>query len=88
MNAIVYIVTRVARYAVITIQLCMFVRAMLSWFPIDDDNPIFALVFTVTEPFVIPFRLLLDRFGIGDDAPIDIAFLMTIIALSVLTVIL
>ncbi len=86
MNAFLYVVKAVVHYGLITVQICMFIRALLSWFPIDDDNPFLMLVYAVTEPFIVPFRMLLDRFGIGDDSPIDIAFLMTVILLSALTI--
>ena len=44
------------------VQLCFLVRAILSWFPIRQDNPFLVLVTMVTEPFIIPFRALCDRF--------------------------
>ena len=64
----------------------MFARAIFSWFPFDDDSPVLNFLALVTEPFIIPARILLSVFGVGDDGPLDIAFLLTVIFLSMLTV--
>lgn len=66
------------------VQLCFLVRAILSWFPIRQDNPFLALVTMVTEPFVLPFRALCDRFGWFRNVPIDIPFFFGFIAVSLL----
>ena len=88
MKGLLYVLIGVVRFGVGAIQLCMFIRAVMSWFPVDDDNPILVFTYSVTEPFIVPVRMLLERFGIGDDSPIDVAFLLTIILLSVLTIVL
>ena len=69
-------------------QLCFLVRAILSWFPIRQDNPFLVLVTMVTEPFIIPFRALCDRFGWFRNVPIDIPFLFAFIAVSMLSALL
>ncbi len=70
------------------VQLCFLVRAILSWFPIRQDNPFLVLVTMVTEPFIIPFRALCDRFGWFRNVPIDIPFLFAFIAVSMLSALL
>ena len=70
------------------VQLCFLVRAILSWFPIRQDNPFLVLVTIVTEPFIIPFRALCDRFGWFRNVPIDIPFLFAFIAVSMLSALL
>ena len=66
------------------VQLCFLVRAILSWFPIRQDNPFLLLVTMVTEPVVLPFRALCDRFGWFRNVPIDIPFFFGFIAISLL----
>ena len=57
--------------------LAMFVRAILSLFMVSEDNKIFMLAFTVTEPFIIPVRMLCERFGWFQGLPIDMSFMIT-----------
>ncbi len=64
------------------VQLCMFVRAILSWFPIRDDNPILRFVLMVTEPLVAPIRALFDRMGWFRNFPIDMSFLAAFLLIS------
>lgn len=64
------------------VQICMFLRAILSWFPIRDDNPILRFVCMVTEPVIAPIRALFDRMGWFRNFPIDISFLVAFLLLS------
>ena len=63
-------------------ELCMLVRALLSWFPIRDDNPILRFVCMVTEPLIAPIRALFDRMGWFRNFPIDISFFAAFLLLS------
>lgn len=56
----IYLVERLVNlYTVMII-----IRAVLSWFPINPYNPLFRLVFAVTEPVLEPIRRLLPFSGI------------------------
>lgn len=66
------------------VQICFFVRALLSWFPVRDDNPILTFVGMVTEPFIAPVRALFDRLGWFRNSPLDMSFLMAFLLLSAL----
>lgn len=47
----------------------IFIRSILTWFPIGRDNPINLLVNQVTEPVLGPVRRYLPRFGNMDLSP-------------------
>ena len=47
----------------------IFIRSILTWFPIGRDNPIKLIVFQVTEPVLGPVRKYLPRFGYMDLSP-------------------
>ena len=64
------------------VELCMLVRAVLSWFPIRDDNPILRFVCMVTEPVIAPIRALFDRFGWFRDFPIDVSFFVSFLLVN------
>lgn len=88
MRAALYLASTVVSLLLGAIQLLMFVRALLSWFPIDEENPILQFVTAATEPFIIPVRALLERVEFIASSPIDISFFVTFILLSVLQTIL
>ena len=64
------------------IEICMLVRAVLSWFPIRDDNPILRFVVMVTDPLIAPIRALFDRMGWFRNFPLDMSFFVTFLLLS------
>ena len=64
-------------------DILLLLRALMSWF-FGAENRFIDFVFAVTEPMIMPFRLLCDRFGWFQDIPIDIPFIMTIITVSLL----
>lgn len=65
------------------LEICMLLRAILSWLPIKEDNPILLFVHMVTEPIVIPVRALFEKMGWFQNSPIDISFLVAYLLLSV-----
>jgi len=55
--------------------LAILVRVILSWFPVDQSNPIIRIVWDVTEPILAPFRRVIPRIGMFDLSPLA-AFLV------------
>lgn len=84
MTAFFYIVSTVASLLISFLQLMMFVRAILSWFPVDEDSAILRFAYGVTEPFIYPVRLLIDRIPSLSEMPIDISFSITFLLLMFL----
>ena len=85
MNTAVMLIANTAEALLLTVELCMLVRAVLSWFPISEDNPILLFVHMVTEPIVAPIRKLLDRLGWFRNLPIDMSFLVAVLLLSLVS---
>ena len=83
MKQILYFVASSVRAVIIILQLLMLARAIVSWLPLDEDNPIENFLYTVTEPVIAPVRALLDRFGWFEDLPIDMAFFITFFLLAI-----
>ena len=62
------------------LQVMLVLRAILSWFPMEQYNPIVRIVYEVTEPLLLPVRMLLYRiFPAMQRFPIDISFLIVFI---------
>ena len=74
MDLFLTLFTATVRALLTTVRLAFLVRAILSWFPISEDNPFLALVMMVTEPVILPFRVLFDHFDWFQNMPIDIPF--------------
>ncbi|MBE6690536.1 MAG: YggT family protein [Ruminococcaceae bacterium] len=70
------------------IEICMLVRAVLSFLPIKDDNPFLLFTVMVTEPIIAPIRALFEHFGWFRNLPIDISFLVGCVLLSVVSTLL
>ncbi|MBQ8332097.1 MAG: YggT family protein [Clostridia bacterium] len=69
------------------IQLAMLARAILSWLPIDS-NKFIDFLYGLTEPFIYPIRALFQRMNWFQDLPIDIAFMVSYLLISGLSLIL
>ena len=84
MAYVIFILTRVIQVLIIGLQAAMFLRAILSWFAIDEETPLGAILYCITEPVIMPVRALLDRFGWFEGLPIDMSFLFAYILLSII----
>tara|TARA_Y100001970_G_scaffold293704_1_gene442498 strand:- start:5404 stop:5658 length:255 start_codon:yes stop_codon:yes gene_type:complete len=58
----------------------IFLRAIISWFPIDKNNSLVRSLDSITEPIIEPIRKILPTFGMFDLSP-----LIAIILLSFLS---
>ncbi len=67
------------------LQLMMFLRAVISWFPQLSDSPVAEFLFTVTEWVIMPVRTVFDYFGKGRGMIIDIPFFVTFLLLSIIS---
>lgn len=84
MQSVLYILARVAQIALGFAEVAMLLRAILSWFIMDDENPFMGFLYAVTEPFCLPARAVCDKFEVFDEIPIDAPFFITMLALSLL----
>ncbi len=82
------IVRYIAASLIELISLALFVRAILSWIPPVRESKVYGVVCMLTEPFLMPFRMLFDRLGIGQGFFIDLSFLATILTLQFIAAIL
>ena len=82
--AVLYIIASTVRVFLGVVCIAMFLRAILSWFFMDNGNLIMSLLGIVTEPFVAPVRYLLSHFRFVQESPIDISYMVAILVLIVL----
>ena len=62
----------------------MLIRAILSLFMHGEESRFSMLLFYFTEPFILPVRKILERFGWFQGTPLDVSFFLTTIILAML----
>ena len=75
----------VVRLFVSALSFAMFIRAVLSFLPIDEGSAINGFLAFITEPFILPFRILCDKFNFAKGIPFDVPFLITYFILMILS---
>ena len=85
MNTLLYILQMTLSVLLGALELLMLGRAILSWLPIDEDNPLVRFLHTMTEPVIYPVRVFLERFDLFQGLPIDVSFFFTFILISILS---
>ena len=88
MDLFIALFTGTVRALLFILEICFLIRAVLSWFPISEENPILLFVTMVTEPIVAPVRALIDRMGWFQNLPIDLSFIIAYFLLMVVEMIL
>ena len=81
MGMLVLFLLYTLRAATLVLCVCMFIRALLSFFP-DVDNPIARLVLGLTEPLIAPVRRLFERKGWCRSSPLDVPFTVVSVLLA------
>lgn len=62
----------------------IFARAILSWFPIDKNGPIFQMLNSITDPILEPLRRVIPPIGMIDITPMVAMLLLFFIASALL----
>ena len=62
----------------------IFARSIVSWFPIDPQNPLIRVLNEVTEPVLAPLRRVIPRLGMIDISPM-VAIIVLYGVLSILS---
>ena len=86
METWIFIIKNAAVLLLSFIQIAMLVRAILSWFPLD--NRFVDFVYSVTEPFVYPIRRLFEKMGWFQGLPVDVSFMVSYLLITVILILL
>ena len=81
-----YIIKNAAILLLSFVQIAMLIRAILSWFPID--NRFVDFVCTMTEPFIYPMRRLFEKMGWFQGLPVDVSFMASYLLITVILILL
>lgn len=73
MDPVIANLFRAFLYALIV---AIFIRALLSWFPVDPRAPYYQFVVRITEPLLGPVRQVVPRLGAIDLSPMIVLVLL------------
>lgn len=62
----------------------MLIRAILSLLMRGEESTFSMLLFYFTEPFILPVRKILERFGWFQGTPLDVSFFLTTVLLAMI----
>lgn len=88
MDQVLYVISTALSFLIDLILLCMLVTIVLNWLMVEEDNPLYLVFGGITEFFVYPLRFLCEQKGWFQSIPIDMPFLITMIAFSILNTLL
>ena len=78
------IIRMIVSYGVRAFQLLLFLRAILSWFPMVQIGKLNEFLYYATEPLLSPIRGFLQRFDVLRSLPIDFSVLVLFILLEII----
>lgn len=88
----IYIIRELVYIFISVLQFAMLARAVFSWIPIGGDGKfgdflekLGNFLYYLTEPIIIPFRKLLDRFDAVRSFPLDIPFFVAFLVINMIT---
>ena len=70
-------------YFLYALAMAIFLRAILSWFPIDPRSPLIQMLDQITEPVLAPLRRVVPRLGMIDITPMVATFVLIFLAQAV-----
>lgn len=77
------IIFRAIDIVLLIIQYAIFIRAIISWFPVSRDNPLIRLLYQITEPLLSPVRDFLSRLMSGRYMMVDFSGVIVFLLIGV-----
>lgn len=84
MEIVLYIFAQTVNIFLSLMSIAMLMRVLLQFFVDVMENKLYLFCVMLTEPIIIPFRILFAKFNIGEDSPIDLPFLASSFTLMIL----
>ncbi len=85
MQPVVQVFVNLVLIIISILELLILVRAITSWFPLDDDSPLLNFLYLATEPILAPIRALLELIPFMRNLPIDASTLVAYLLLTILS---
>ena len=82
MDILLYIFAKVVVTLLSLLQLALLARAILSMFMADGN--LVAVINMITEPFILPVRMLFKKLNLFQGSPFDFSGMTTMIIISII----
>jgi YggT family protein len=69
----------IIRTLLIFFELLILARVLISFFPMDQSNPLVKIIYDLTEPVLRPIRNLLPQTGMFDFSPVIVIILVQVL---------
>lgn len=66
------------------IDFVILIRVILSWIPLNRDNPILKLIYALSEPLLYPIRQLIKKSPLGDNMMVDFSPIILLLLLQLI----
>lgn len=73
-------VADITRAFLTVLTLAIVARSLMSWFPVDPNNPFAQLIHRITEPILGPLRRVVPRVGMIDLTPMAAIIILIVLA--------
>ena len=87
MEVILYILAKAVAIYLSVAAYAMLGRVILQFFVVPEESRLFALCFFISEPCILPFRIIFAKLNIGQGVPIDIPFMVGYISVALIQMI-
>ena len=88
MEQLFYLLAKTVSVLISVVSFAMLLRVVIPWFVDPMESRIYAVICLVTEPFIVPVRVILEKLDIGQNSPIDWSFMITYLLFSIIQMIL
>ena len=82
METIFFILAKAVAIYLTLASYAMLARVIVQFFVVPEESRLFAILLFLTEPVVVPFRLLFAKLNIAQGVPIDVPFMAAYLALT------
>lgn len=76
-----YVISTTVHLMLSMVMISMTARAILSWFVNPEESKLYAITYMISEPIIMPVRLLFYKLNWFQRTPMDISFLITYLLL-------
>lgn len=80
METVFYILAKIVQIFLSVISFAMLMRVLLQFFVDIQKNKLYAISVALTEPIVVPFRVLFAKLNIAQNTPLDLPFMVAYLA--------
>lgn len=80
MEIVLYILAKIVQIFLSVISFAMLLRVLLQFFVDIQKNKLYAISVALTEPIVVPFRVLFAKLNIAQNTPLDLPFMVAYLA--------